>query len=286
MANYKLPKVKPLVVTDELEDLNQQIKDLEQDFHVKEIDVVFKEERLLYNQIKGSTDAHDFLKEVIGDGLEVQEHFVVLYMNHANKVIGYYKHTKGTINSTQVDIEIIVAVALKVLAKAVIFCHNHPSGNPQPSEADRHMTKKVKAAFNYFDIAVLDHMILTRNGHYSFADEAEPSLAGLGTVWQFVAKEVFGSMFQKLLEYAGRKGGKNTTRSNLSGSSSLESELRTEILKQLKKVTMANSPMIYAQMQSKQGYARIESQIIQRMISQRLVPAAVIPQLETQLNLD
>jgi len=288
MNYYKIPQNKPLIVMDELQDLNKEIKDLQKDFQVKEVDLVFKEERLIYNQLKGSKDSYEFLKEVIGEGLEIQEHFVVLYMNHGNKVIGYYKHTKGTINSTQVDVEMIVAVALKILAKAVILCHNHPSGNEKPSDPDKNLTKKVKAAFKYFDIAVLDHMILTKNTYYSFADEGESSLSGLGIPWAFVAKEVFSNMFQKLLEYAGKKPLNNKTaqNSNLSGPNELERELRQEILKQLKKVTRANSPAIWQQIQSPEGYARIESQVIKRMIGRRLVPAAVIPQLETELSMD
>jgi hypothetical protein len=286
MANYKIPQPKPLIVTDEMEDLNRQIQELQEDFSVKEIDLVFKEERLVYNQLKSSQDAYEFLKEIIGDGLEIQEHFVVLYLNHANKVIGYYKHTKGTINSTQVDIEMIVAVALKTLAKAVILCHNHPSGTQTPSEPDKNLTKKVKAAFNYFDITVLDHMILTKNDYFSFADSGEPSLSGLGNPWAIIASQVFSTMFEKLLEYAGkRKAAKQPVKQpGLSGDNALERELRSEILSQLKKVTPANSPAIFEQIQTPQGYARIENQVIRRVISQRLVPAAVIPQLETELS--
>lgn len=288
MANYKIPKPEPLLVLDDMKALNKQIKDLQKDFQVKEIDIVFKEERLIYNQIKSSKDAYEFLKEIIGDGLEIQEHFVVLYMNHANKVIGYYKHTKGTINSTQVDIEMIVAVALKILAKAVILCHNHPSGNEKPSEADRTLTRKVKTAFKYFDINVLDHTILTKNAYYSFADEGDSALSGLGNPFAIVASQVFSTMFQKLLEYAGKKINEKKQPQNpsLSGTSEIEKELRQEILKQLKKVTRANSPAIWQQIQNPEGYARIESLVVQRVISHRLVPAAVIPQLETEFNLN
>ena len=288
MSYYKIPQPKPLIVTDELQNLNKEIKALQKDFQVKEVDLVFKEERLIYNQIKGSKDAYIFLKEIIGEGLEIQEHFVVLYLNHANKIIGYYKHTKGTINSTQVDVEMIVAVALKTLAKAVILCHNHPSGNENPSEPDKNLTRKVRTAFNYFDIAVLDHMILTRNAYYSFADSGESALSGLGNPWAIIASQVFSTMFEKLLEYAGkRKAVKMAQKqSSLSGNSDTERELRSEILKQLKKVTKANSPAIWQQIQSPEGYARIENRIIRRVISQRLVPAAVIPQLETELSMD
>jgi DNA repair protein RadC len=254
MADYKIPQKAPMFVFDgaELKDLDKQIKDIEKDFRVKEVDLTFKEERLIYNTIKSSQDAYNFVKEIIGDGIEIQEHFIVLYMNHANKVIGYYRHTKGTINSTQVDIEMIVAVALKVLAKALILSHNHPSGNVNPSKQDQELTKKIKAACKYFDIAVLDHIIATKNEYHSFADNADPSLSG--------AKE--------------KDSGK------------LENELREEILRQLKRVTKANSPNLWERIQTQQGYKSLEQQIINRIINQHLVPAAIIPQMESELNIE
>jgi len=180
MGDYKIPTNTPLFVYDkDLDDLNKNIADIENEFRVKEIDITFREERLIYSSIHSSADAYNFVKEVISDGIEVQEHFVVLYMNHANKVIGYYKHTKGTINSTQVDVELIVATGLKILAKAVIIAHNHPSGITKPSDADKNITKKITAGFKYFDVAVLDHIIATKSGYYSFADEGE--LSGFGS---------------------------------------------------------------------------------------------------------
>jgi DNA repair protein RadC len=254
MANYKIPQSTPMFVFDgaEMKDLDKQIKDIEKDFRVKEVDLTFKEERLIYNTIKSSNDAYKFVKEIIGDGIEIQEHFIVLYMNHANKVIGYYRHTKGTINSTQVDIEMIVAVALKVLAKALVLSHNHPSGNVNPSKQDQELTKKVKAACKYFDIAVLDHIIATKNEYHSFADNADPSLSGT----------------------------KKTE------TSKAEQELRAEILHQLKKVTKANSPNIWERIQTKERYAKLEEQIIHKVINQHLVPAAIIPQMETELSMN
>jgi DNA repair protein RadC len=254
MANYKIPQTKPMFVLNgtEFSDLDKQIKDIENEFRVKEVDLTFKEERLIFSTIKSSNDAYKFVKEIIFEGVEIQEHFIVLYMNHANKVIGYYKHTKGTINSTQVDVEMIVAVGLKILAKAVILSHNHPSGNTEPSPQDRELTKKVKTAFKYFDIAVLDHVIATKNDFYSFADHADPSLSGI-------------------------KKAEN---------SKAVRELREEILHQLKRVTKANSPNIWERLQTKESYAKLEEQIIYKIINQHLVPAAIIPQMESEINMN
>lgn len=83
-------------------------------------------------------------------------------MNQANKIIGYYHHSTGTINATMVDTEIVVAVALKTLAKSVIISHNHPSGNLQPSEADRQLTRRLKQSLKLFDVHLVDHIIVTK----------------------------------------------------------------------------------------------------------------------------
>lgn len=249
MAGYNIPRSTPLIVFDaDLDELSRSIKEIEEDFRVKEIDITFREERLIFSSIRSSEDAYNFAKEVIGDGIEIQEHFVVLYLNHANKLIGYYKHTKGTINSTQVDVELIVATGLKILAKAVILSHNHPSGNTMPSEADKTITKKIKEGFKYFEVSVLDHIIATKNGYYSFADDGE--LSGFGS------KE----------------------------STELEKQLRDEVLFQLRKVTRVNSPLIWQRIQSKEGYRILEEQIISRVLSQQIVPAAIIPQMECEMD--
>jgi len=254
MADYKDTQTMPMFVFDgtEFSELNNQIKEIEKDFRVKEVDLIFKEERLLFSIIKSSEDSYKFIKEVIFDGVEIQEHFIVLYLNNASKVIGYYRHTKGTINSTQVDVEMIVAVALKTLAKKIILSHNHPSGNNLPSVPDKELTGKVKTACKYFDIMVLDHLIVTKDSYYSFADQGDMSLLGM----------------------------------NKTETSKAEKELREEILKQLKKVTKANSPNIWERIQTKEGYSKLEEQIIYKVINQHLVPAAIIPQMETELNMN
>jgi len=254
MAEYKILQTTPMFVFNgtEFSDLNKQIKDIEKEFRVREVDLTFKEERLIFSTIKSSNDAYKFVKEIIFEGVEIQEHFIVLYMNHANKVIGYYKHTKGTINSTQVDVEMIVAVGLKILAKAVILSHNHPSGNAEPSQPDREITKKIRAAFKYFDISVLDHIIATKNDYYSFADHADSSLSG----------------------------------SKKTENSKAEKDIREEILRQLKRVTKANSPNIWERIQTKEGYSKLEEQIIYKVIHQHLVPAAIIPQMESELSMN
>lgn len=181
MKPYVIPKHHGTIVLDgvDLNELDAKMKTLQDEFTVREIDITFKEEKIAFNQVRSSGDAYTFIKDVLFEGMEIQEHFVVLYLSQSNQIIGYYRHTKGTINSTQVDIELVMAVAIKTLAKAMIVSHNHPSGNKTPSEADRTMTKKLKQAAALFDIALLDHVIATNEGYYSFADVGERSLSGL-----------------------------------------------------------------------------------------------------------
>ena len=249
MKRYDIPSHAGTIVLDgvDLNELELQISDIERDFKVREIDITFKEEKLYDNQVRHSSDAYKFIKEVIFDGMEIQEHFVVLYMNQANRITGYYKHSKGTINSTQVDIEIITAVAIKTLSKAMIISHNHPSGNTRPSEADRRMTRKLKEAAAFFDIKVLDHIICTAESYYSFADQGEGSLAG-------------------------------------THEDSVIAAMRERILNALRQVTEANSPNIHRMIQSKEGYRKLEERILEKVLRDNRIPEAVIPQIEMEWN--
>jgi len=121
-------------------------------------------------QIKSSTDAANFFRD-LWEGIDIYESFFAIYLNRANNTIGWYKVSQGGIDSTVVDARLIVKKAIDVLACGIILCHNHPSGNLQPSEADKILTKRIKEGCQYFDIKMLDHVILTEDGHYSFADE-------------------------------------------------------------------------------------------------------------------
>ena len=86
-------------------------------------------------------------------------------------MIGSYQLSKGGITGTIADVRLILSVALKTLATGLILAHNHPSGNLKPSEADIQLPQKVKDAAKLMDIEVLDHMILSSNGYFSFTDD-------------------------------------------------------------------------------------------------------------------
>ena len=102
----------------------------------------------------------------------------VIYLDSQNKPIAIYRHSKGGIDSTIADIEVISAVAVKTLAKGVIVSHNHPSGNLKASNADLDVSQRLKNALKLFNIILLDSMIVTKNGYYSMADEGVFRMGG------------------------------------------------------------------------------------------------------------
>jgi DNA repair protein RadC len=103
--------------------------------------------------------------------IDFVEQFKVILLNRANKVLGILEISSGGISGTVADPKLIFAAALKAGASGVILSHNHPSSNLQPSQADISLTKKVKEGGALLEISVLDHIIVTSEGYYSFADE-------------------------------------------------------------------------------------------------------------------
>jgi DNA repair protein RadC len=141
---------------------------------VPELKVRYNKGKLFLGKVTRSEEVATFIRKIYGDGeIELQEAFVILYLNTANEIIGYYKHTKGAIAATIVDTRIVFSVALQCLATRIILSHNHPSGNIQPSEADLHLTNKLEQAGELLEIRVLDHVIITKNNYYSFADHGK-----------------------------------------------------------------------------------------------------------------
>jgi len=86
-------------------------------------------------------------------------------------VLGITSISEGGLSGTVVDVRLILATALKAGASSMILCHNHPSGNLKPSEADYKITQKIKDAGETMDIQVLDHLIITGEAYFSFSDE-------------------------------------------------------------------------------------------------------------------
>jgi len=99
------------------------------------------------------------------------EEFWVVYLNNSNKIIFKAQLSKGGITGTIVDVRLVFKIALEQNAVAIVLAHNHPSGKLQASEADIQVTKRIKNAGLQLDIPVLDHVIVTEHGYFSFADE-------------------------------------------------------------------------------------------------------------------
>lgn len=103
--------------------------------------------------------------------IEFVEEFKILLLNTANKVLGIFEVSKGGVAGTVADPKLIFMAALKTNASAIILSHNHPSGNLQPSPQDLSLTKKIVEGAKLLDIRILDHLIITSEGYYSFSDE-------------------------------------------------------------------------------------------------------------------
>jgi len=119
-------------------------------------------------QIKCSKDIADIMQPVLGD--LAHEEFWIIFLNRANKVLSKVKVSQGGVSGTVTDVRIIMKKALEQLASGIILCHNHPSGNLNPSESDTKITQKIKDAGNLMDVQVLDHIIISDKDYYSFAD--------------------------------------------------------------------------------------------------------------------
>ncbi|MFZ0280933.1 MAG: DNA repair protein RadC [Bacteroidales bacterium] len=119
-------------------------------------------------QIKCSKDVADIFQPLLSD--LIHEEFWILFLNRANRVIDKMKLSQGGVSGTVTDIRIVMKKAIEYLASGIIVCHNHPSGNLNPSESDTKITRKIKEAGNLMDIQLLDHLIISEKDYYSFAD--------------------------------------------------------------------------------------------------------------------
>lgn len=119
--------------------------------------------------VKSSDDAYQIISPLLGD-LNVEE-FHVIYLNNGNKVLKTVRIAQGGITATVVDARLIFKIAFEVYATALILVHNHPSGQLTPSRADIDLTKRIADFGKMIEINILDHLIVTSNNYFSFADE-------------------------------------------------------------------------------------------------------------------
>ncbi len=119
-------------------------------------------------QIKCSKDVAEIFQPLLSD--LSHEEFWILFLNRSNKVINRMKLSQGGVSGTVTDVRMVMKKAIECLASGIIVCHNHPSGNLNPSESDTKITQKIKEAGSLMDIQLLDHLIISEKDYYSFAD--------------------------------------------------------------------------------------------------------------------
>jgi len=122
-------------------------------------------------KVSSSKNVYEWFKKIWSSQISTREEMYVLLLNRNNRILGYHQLSMGGINGTVADVRLLFATAVQSLATSVIIAHNHPSGTLEPSNADIQLTDKIKEAGKLMDISLLDHLIITDYGYYSFADE-------------------------------------------------------------------------------------------------------------------
>ena len=142
------------------------------DYTFGEVELTYKSTSRSRSKIYSSEDAYKILLPTYKEGtICYKEYFKVLLLSQSNQVLGYTLISEGGITETCADVRVILQAALLTNSVALVLAHNHPSGNLKPSRQDMEITKQVKEAAKLMRISVIDHLILTDAGYYSFADE-------------------------------------------------------------------------------------------------------------------
>jgi DNA repair protein RadC len=138
---------------------------------VNEVKVQYSKK--IVGKVSNVQSAVDYCKSIaeFENRMEYQEVFAAVYIDTGNNILCHQIIGIGAISAAMADIRIIISTALKTLATKIILCHNHPSGNLKASNADIKLTKEIKNAALFFNIEVIDHIILTKESYYSFADD-------------------------------------------------------------------------------------------------------------------
>lgn len=118
-----------------------------------------------------SQDIEKICRNILQDDINWREHFIMLTLSTKHNVINFCRLSIGAIDKTLCDTRVVLQFALACNATSIILCHNHPSGSVQPSRQDEALTTRIKSACSFFDINVLDHIVIGETGYYSFMDE-------------------------------------------------------------------------------------------------------------------
>ena len=150
------------------------LESISKNFIVSEIELIYKSKSKASDRphINSAKDAFElFLKVWNPNKIELVEEFKVLFLNQANRVLAFCSFSTGGITGTIADPRLVFSAALKIGASALITAHNHPSGNLKPSRSDDESAPKLKEAGRFLDIKLLDNLIISSEGYFSFADE-------------------------------------------------------------------------------------------------------------------
>ncbi|MEI6865791.1 JAB domain-containing protein [Flavicella sp.] len=141
-------------------------------FTIKEIEISYNSNTIKADRtrITNSIDTFEVSKEVFKNSIEYKESFFLMILNNANEILGIKKISEGGLAGTVVDVRLIFQTILKAHGTGFIILHNHPSGNLQPSEADKTITNTIKQGAKVLNLNLLDHLIITKENYFSFAD--------------------------------------------------------------------------------------------------------------------
>lgn len=140
---------------------------------VKELEIQYERPSFdAMSKISNSKDCEKLFRSVFNPNtLDLKESFWVALLNRANKVLGVSLVGVGSVSGCTVNLTEIFQLAITTNASGIVLCHNHPSGQVNPSQADMVLTRRIKDGCKFFDITMLDHLILTRETYFSFVDE-------------------------------------------------------------------------------------------------------------------
>lgn len=143
------------------------LKDLAPEVKVR----ITRGKKVASSKITDASSSVDILKKFISRSkVQTQEFAVAIFVNNNGNVLGVYQFGQGGYTATVMDYRLLMAAALKLGAVGIVLAHNHPSGQLQPSDADRSITKEIVKVANFHNMRVLDHIIITKDGYYSFAE--------------------------------------------------------------------------------------------------------------------
>ena len=138
---------------------------------INEVQIVYKRKNSLKPKFKDSNQVYKILYPFFENVIDHHESFKILLCDNNNRVLGIHQVSEGGLTGTVVDIRIIAQSIILSNAKSVILAHNHPSGNLEPSKQDKNVTNKIKNMCELLEVKLLDHIILTSENYFSFADE-------------------------------------------------------------------------------------------------------------------